>query len=33
VLKAFDPLVQKAQIDLGKTFNNTFVQQALKKYP
>ena len=33
VLKAFDPLVQKAKIDLGKTFDNTFVQQALKKYP
>jgi NitT/TauT family transport system substrate-binding protein len=33
VLKAFDPLVQKANIDLAKTFNNTFVQQALKKYP
>lgn len=33
VLNAFDPLVQKAKIDLAKTYDNSFVQQALKKNP
>ncbi len=33
VLKAFDPKVQSAKIDLSKTFDNTFVDKALKKYP
>ncbi len=34
VLKAFDPSVQKAgdRIDLGKTFDSSFVERALKKY-
>jgi NitT/TauT family transport system substrate-binding protein len=31
VLKSFEPTVQSAKIDLGKTFDNTFVQAALKK--
>jgi NitT/TauT family transport system substrate-binding protein len=32
VLQAFEPEVQKAKIDLAKTFDNSFVDQALKKY-
>ncbi|HTP97384.1 MAG TPA: ABC transporter substrate-binding protein [Burkholderiales bacterium] len=32
VLKAFEPSVQKAKIDLAATFDNGFVQKALKKY-
>lgn len=32
VLDAFVPEVQKAKIDLAKTFDNTFVDRALKKY-
>lgn len=32
VLQAFEPEVQRAKIDLAKTFDNTFVDQALKKY-
>ncbi|HWI13153.1 MAG TPA: ABC transporter substrate-binding protein, partial [Burkholderiales bacterium] len=32
VLHAFEPEVQKAKIDLAKTFDNSFVDQALKKY-
>jgi NitT/TauT family transport system substrate-binding protein len=32
VLKAFEPAVQKAEIDLARTFDNAFVDRALKKY-
>ncbi len=32
VLDAFVPEVQKAKIDLARTFDNTFVDRALKKY-
>jgi len=32
VLKAFEPSVQKANVDLTKTFDNRFVDNALKKY-
>ena len=32
VLQAFEPDVQKAKIDLAKTFDNRFVDRALKKY-
>ena len=32
VLKAFEPSVQKAKIDLAATYDNNFVQKALKKY-
>jgi hypothetical protein len=32
VLKEFVPEVQKAQIDLAATFDNSFVDRALKKY-
>lgn len=32
VLNAFVPEVQRAKIDLAKTFDNTFADQALKKY-
>ena len=31
-LKAFEPSVQKAKVDLAATFDNSFVQKALKKY-
>jgi len=31
VLKSFEPSVQSAKIDLAKTFDNSFVQKALKK--
>jgi NitT/TauT family transport system substrate-binding protein len=32
VLNSFEPTVQAAKIDLAKTFDNSFVQKALKKY-
>ena len=32
VLNSFEPTVQAAKIDLAKTFDNGFVQKALKKY-
>lgn len=32
VLNSFEPSVQAAKIDLAKTFDNSFVQKALKKY-
>jgi NitT/TauT family transport system substrate-binding protein len=32
VLNAFVPEVQKAKIDLAQTFDNSFADQALKKY-
>jgi len=32
VLNAFEPSVKAAKIDLAKTFDNSFVQNALKKY-
>ena len=32
VLNAFVPEVQKAKIDLGQTFDNSFADRALKKY-
>jgi NitT/TauT family transport system substrate-binding protein len=32
VLNQFVPEVQKAKIDLAATFDNTFVDRALKKY-
>ena len=32
VLNAFEPSVQAVKIDLAKTFTNTFVQNALRKY-
>jgi len=32
VLRAFEPAVQKADIDLARTFDNSFVDRALKKY-
>lgn len=32
VLKSFEPTLQSATIDLAKTFDNGFVQTALKKY-
>jgi sulfonate transport system substrate-binding protein len=32
VLQSFEPAVQGKQIDLAKTFDNTFVENALKKY-
>ncbi|HLQ25554.1 MAG TPA: ABC transporter substrate-binding protein [Acidiferrobacterales bacterium] len=33
VLKAFEPSVMTAKVDLSKTFDNSFVERALKKYP
>jgi len=32
VLNSFEPAVQAAKIDLAKTYDNSFVQKALKKY-
>jgi hypothetical protein len=32
VLSQFVPEVQKAKIDLARTFDNSFADQALKKY-
>lgn len=32
VLKAFEPAVKAADVDLSKTFDNRFVEQARKKY-
>jgi NitT/TauT family transport system substrate-binding protein len=32
VLHAFEPDVQRAKIDLAKTFDNSFVERAVKKY-
>ena len=32
VLHAFVPELQQAKIDLAKTFDNSFVDRALKKY-
>ena len=32
VLNAFVPEVQKAKVDLAQTFDNSFVDRALKKY-
>ena len=32
MLNSFEPSVQAAKIDLAKTFDNSFVQKALKKY-
>jgi sulfonate transport system substrate-binding protein len=32
VLNTFEPTVQAAKIDLARTFDNSFVQKALKKY-
>ena len=31
VLNSFEPTVQAAKIDLTKTYDNSFAQQALKK--
>lgn len=31
-LKTFDPGMQKATVDLAKTFNMTFQQKAAQKY-
>ena len=32
VLNQFEPTVMAAKIDLSKTFDNNFVEKALKKY-